>query len=257
MKVLIVEDDILLSEDLKDSIQTLFPNKFNVIHSYQTVKDGLSNIKKNTYQLAIFDINIGTEESGGIELSQYLSSIDPNIPQIFITGLPDDKGFEKVKPLLLTKTSFLFLKKPFDEGSLFRAIALALGFIENPSQIEENQAILLLKALSEGSVWVTTERSTYEKIILSELCYLQSDGHYIRSILASGKKSPYFLFGLKDFYYRYLSHFPNFFYLNRSVIINLHFVDSVVNSQVFIRGQAFSIPKNKKELLFKLLGIDK
>lgn len=255
MEILIVEDDPLIMDELKEDIHELFKDQFKNVFTSDSVEDAKHIIRERTLDIAILDIQIGKIEDGGILLSQYINANIQDTPQIFITGLSDQKGFDKVKPMLLKGASFRFLKKPFSKEQLRQAIDLSISYLQTKSDRHLNQGAIFLKPLDDSTVWMTTGKGRYEKIQLNSIRYIQSDDHYLKVYLFQQKHPIVFKFNLRDFYWQYLSVFDNFFYLDRSRVINLNFTNLIESNHIYIQNQGFSIPKINKVKLYERLKI--
>ncbi|NPA11147.1 MAG: response regulator transcription factor [Epsilonproteobacteria bacterium] len=104
MRVLILEDDTILADSLKDiledeGIQTDIAN--NADEAYELTFN-------NKYDLYIFDINLPDEN--GIEVLKNLKRADDTTPTIFLTALTDIKTISKA----FESGAIDYIKKPFD-----------------------------------------------------------------------------------------------------------------------------------------------
>jgi DNA-binding response OmpR family regulator len=92
MKILLLEDDSILSETLVE-ILTHHGFKVTVVHS---ANQAIETTFENSYDLYLFDINL--PDMSGIELLQILKEADDPTPTIFISANVDietiAKGFE-------------------------------------------------------------------------------------------------------------------------------------------------------------------
>ncbi|MFK5938484.1 MAG: response regulator transcription factor [Sulfurimonas sp.] len=112
MKILLMEDDAVLSDILLDFLR----ESWSVDYAYnsQEVYDYLANTK---YDLFIFDINVPGQN--GLDLLEELRSYSDNTPAIFITAYTDTT----------------YLKKAFDIG--------AHDYIKKPFELDELNARIL------------------------------------------------------------------------------------------------------------------
>ena len=108
MKILLLEDDSVLSQSIVDILQE---QGFDV-ESVANAEDAIDLTYDNTYDFYIFDINL--PKMNGLELLQSLKEADDNTPTIFISADIDidtiAKGFE------IGATDYL--KKPFAPAEL-------------------------------------------------------------------------------------------------------------------------------------------
>lgn len=112
MKILLMEDDAVLSDIILDYLQEFF--EVDYAYDSHEVYDALEN---NKYDLFIFDINVPGKN--GIELLEELRSYSNNTPTIFITAYTDTD----------------YLKKAFDIG--------AHDYIRKPFELDELKARVL------------------------------------------------------------------------------------------------------------------
>jgi len=103
MKILLLEDDLLLSEAI---------NKFLTIkgHAVQTFKDGksvLHSLQENCFDLLILDINVPNID--GLTLLEMLQENKIQIPTIFISAIIDIDDISRA----FTLGCHDYLKKPF------------------------------------------------------------------------------------------------------------------------------------------------
>lgn len=252
IKLLIVEDDVLLAEDLKRSLKELFPNEINDIYVEHSFISAIKSIEELDFQITLLDLVIGKDQDAGLKLSEKINLLYPKVPQIFMTGLPDEKGFIKVKPYLINGSFYYFLKKPFTDDLLKRSIELVLSVNQH---LKSTPSLIHFKPLNESHIWVTTAKGRYEKLLLRDLKYIQSDDHYLKAYLADRQSPVVFKFNLRDFYTQLLSSFENFFPLDRSKIINLHFASKIENNLIYLQETPFSIPRSNKAQLLQTINI--
>ena len=117
IKVLIVEDEPLIAEDIA---QALEKNEFLVSAVVYSKEDAIEQLNINLPDLVLLDINLSGEMSG-IEIAKKINT-QYNIPFIFITSYSDKQTLEKAK---FTEPSG-YIVKPFNEASLYSTLEIAL-----------------------------------------------------------------------------------------------------------------------------------
>lgn len=103
MKLLVLEDDILLNEAITQYLSTIG-------HAVTTVRDGdicLKILQEKTFDLLILDINVPNID--GLTIVEELHSLKKMMPVIFISTLIDIEDISKAFEL----GCFDYLKKPF------------------------------------------------------------------------------------------------------------------------------------------------
>ncbi len=103
MKILLLEDDIILADLLKEYLEKQF---YSVTHLYSG-EEALEKLFFNKYDLLIFDINV--PDINGLKVFENFSNEGFNTPIIFISASTDFKEFEKAYKIGAND----FLRKPF------------------------------------------------------------------------------------------------------------------------------------------------
>ena len=68
--IVIIEDEVIIAENLR---RIIIKMGFNVIDVANTYKEGLDIIHKDSSAIYLIDINLGSVEGNGIDLSMKLS----------------------------------------------------------------------------------------------------------------------------------------------------------------------------------------
>ena len=116
-KILIVEDQVLIANDIKE---VLLAENYLVTNVARSVNDALLSIKNNLPDLVLIDIQLIGQETG-IHLAKYLINHN-QIPFIFLTSV--------LNKLLLSEMQETrpmgFISKPFKDIDLLTTISIAL-----------------------------------------------------------------------------------------------------------------------------------
>ncbi len=104
MNILLLEDDVILSELIEEFLREL---GYLVDLAYDGY-EALDLIKENSYDILLLDV--GVPELNGFELLEYLKEIDINIPTIYITSLNSAKDVERAFGIGCDD----YIKKPFE-----------------------------------------------------------------------------------------------------------------------------------------------
>jgi len=132
MKVLILEDDNLLAESLKDILE----EEGIEVDIATNAQEAYELTFNNKYDLYIFDINLPDEN--GIEVLKNLKQADDDTPTIYISALTDIKTLAKA----FDAGAIDYIKKPFDVEELLIRIKSKL---KNDKEIKYKDLILDLK----------------------------------------------------------------------------------------------------------------
>jgi len=111
MKVLLLEDEYLLNNNIKEFLEL----KGMEVESYI---DGAELLKESSFEadLAILDIEVPGAD--GYEVIEWIKRVDEDIPTIFMTAYTDIDSIEKAYNLGCSD----YLKKPFDLIELYLRI---------------------------------------------------------------------------------------------------------------------------------------
>lgn len=121
-RVLIVEDDPLIAEDISESLKEI---GYTIAGIAYDSAEAMAMIRTSNMDIAILDINLESEKDG-IEIGEYLQQ-KVQIPFIYLTSYSDKTTLERAK-----KTRpMAYIVKPFDERDLYTALEIALFNFES------------------------------------------------------------------------------------------------------------------------------
>ena len=118
-KVLIVEDELIVSMDLQITTEQL---GYTVVDRVVTGEDAIEFIKQNTVDIIFMDV-ILKGKINGIETAEKIHSF-LDVPIIFISANNDTKKLVKDYDI----SPSYFIKKPFDEKELKITIEEAIKY---------------------------------------------------------------------------------------------------------------------------------
>jgi len=117
IRILIVEDEQIVAEDLKRTLQKL---GYIVIAHTAYGKDAITQAGSTSPDLVLMDINL-KGETDGVQAAEVISWLY-NIPVIYLTAFSDDPRFHEI-----TKTNrFGYMANPYQETDLQSAIENAM-----------------------------------------------------------------------------------------------------------------------------------
>jgi DNA-binding LytR/AlgR family response regulator len=216
---MVMEDEVLIAEHIKDTLQELGFKEVLLAHDKQTALDILKQHKD--LRLAILDVRL-QRETDGIDVARVIHK-EFDIPFIFLTAQSDPTTLESA--LNLKPNSYL--TKPFKKADVQAAVLLALQKTED-----------LFIHFKDG--WETV------KLSLKEVHYVQSDGNYIH--IMCGAKKYTIRYSLSWF----LEQVPEemFQRSHRSVVVNLKRIQSLNSSEVVLEETTLPVSRvNYKNLL--------
>lgn len=240
MKILIVEDDPFISEDLKFEINTRFSTEISeIIGPATSYSEAVSMIYSSSPDLVLLDISLGEEKDAGIRIAHFINQ-QICVPIIFLSGLPKQIGFDQAKFLC----PFDFIHKPFNPDLLAEKIELAIIYQSQKKQtgdVSTNNG-------ANSKLMVTTGFNEMTAIPVNDLILLEADDKIIRAFTINNISSINFISpGLKNYYQNNLFKLKDFFRLNRKHVFNINMVHKIKNNHILLPN-----PSNKKDSFFQL-----
>lgn len=129
-KILIVEDNPIVAEDLKTKLKNL---GYHVTRTAYSGKQAIDSLEKEVPDLALMDIRLGTGMNG-IETASILKNVY-NVSVIFLTAHADDDTLSRAK---LTQP-LGYIVKPFSDEDLKSAIVVALHQFKMEQALKESR----------------------------------------------------------------------------------------------------------------------
>ncbi|MEM6298884.1 MAG: DNA-binding response regulator [Bacteroidota bacterium] len=164
MKVLIVEDEILIAQTIKLYLMERGHATQGFCISYE---EFVAAYEKEVPDLVLLDIRLYGERSG-LEIAKYLNASPESVPFVYLTSQQDKRTFD----LALATTPHGYLPKPIRKETLWTTIETAYQL----SQSNVTPAVNLFDG-----------KSTHQ-IIPEDLLYVQSEHVYTNVFLKGGGK---------------------------------------------------------------------
>jgi len=127
IKVLVVEDDPLIAEDIRELLTNVDYEITGVVY---TKADALNLLRKTKPDIALLDINLGNN-TDGILIAEIINE-QYKIPFIYLTSYSNKLMLDKLKHTL----PMGYVVKPFDEADLFTAIEIAVSNFQQFNKLE-------------------------------------------------------------------------------------------------------------------------
>lgn len=237
MKFIIVEDEILFAQQLEMIVEKL---QYEICGTAESAENALKIYYKEKPDIALIDINLKSEMNG-LELGKWFKAFDDNMIIIFITSLQDEKYFEEAKEL----AAFSFLKKPVDEETLKRTIALAT---KHSTKSREKYTTSAFEHM------FIKNRSKYIKIQQDEILFVEADDKYCNIHTLDGSKH------LERITLSKINKKLNpklFAQTHRSYIANLSKVEEIHPADMTIKIAGLYLPLGEsfKQYFLKRIGI--
>lgn len=148
IKILIVEDEIIIAEDMHQLLLSLGYEVIGIAHKYSVAVDLLERVKPD---IILLDITLGGAKTG-IDLAHHINT-KHKIPFVFLTSHADAATVKKAKEV----RPRAYLVKPFNKEDIYTTLEVALTLTN--SKDDKLQSILdelsnreqdIYKALLEG-----------------------------------------------------------------------------------------------------------
>jgi two-component system, LytTR family, response regulator LytT len=223
LNILIIEDELLIAEMLKEILLELGHKVIAIAQNYAIAIEKLE--KHSEINFAFIDINLNADKNG-LDIAETINSSFKEIPFVFLTSYSDSKTVQEA----VTKKPESYLVKPFTKSDLF--IVLEIYLSKKPTlyrsfEIKDGQNNI--KINHDAILWIKSE-NIYLEIKTKSKTYI------LRNSLDR------FLEKIND---------PNFIKIHRSYIINIKNISSINKQFVFINEQKIPISRGHYEKLIR------
>lgn len=204
-KILIVEDEVLIAEHIKDYLISFGFSQIFLAHNKSLALQAIEHISPD---LILLDMHL-QQPLDGIEIAKRIDE-KGKPPYIFITANAD---MLVIQEAIHTKAA-AYLTKPLKKSDLFASIQIALKSISKPED-----PFLLIK-----------ENNSNLKISLNDILYIESNGNYIN--IHTNKQKIVARQSLEWAAEQLPGH--QFMRIHRSFVVNIRFVLRTTSKSVFI-----------------------
>jgi len=233
LKILIVEDELIIAEDLKN---TLEKEGYLVTDIAMDYDETFASIKAQKPDLVLLDINLNCSING-IEIAHILNS-KHQIPFIFTSSYSDSATLDRV-----TATNPInYLVKPYQKQQLFTAIKLALNKPDSPKIINSDNI--------DDDTFFVKDKQNYIKINLKDILWIKSDGNYLE--IHTSEKMQLVRATLSKFIKNLNSKFVR---THKSYIINITCISNIEANKVLIKNTEIPVSKMYRATLFEKLKL--
>lgn len=223
LNILIVEDEMIIAEDMKEMLTELGYNAKSIANNYE---DALTGLRTQEIDIALIDINLN-DQKDGIDLVEYIHQ-NYSIPTIYVSSNSDKATIEKAKKF----KSNGFVVKPFSKDDLYTSIELAISnYIATPSTKNKTKEHLFIK-----------DKDMFVKVSLDDILWLKSDQNYTE-VITSQKR--FLVRGTIKDTLDQLDH--RFIRIQKSYVVNFEKITAINAAHVIINQHELPIGKMYKE----------
>ena len=236
VKILIVEDEIIIADNIADALEEL---GYEILEPANTYSEAIQTIEEEQPDIAILDIQL-TGRKTGVDLAEKIN-LDYKFPFIFLSSNSDKLTLEDVKKV----EPQAYLVKPFNKGELYTSIEVALyNFAKQKEKTLDDTNLVIANAL------FIKQDKTFLRLNFKDILYLKSDHIYINIHLTNGKE--YTVRGSLNSYAEKLS--TSFFRTNRSYIANLDYLNQIQVNTIQVDEEVVPIGKKQRDILLEKLN---
>jgi len=157
-RVLIVENEVIIAEDLCDILRTLNYKVFEPAFDYYSAIEALQS---NQIDIVILDIQLGGKKTG-MDVANYIRE-NLDIPFIYLSSHSDQKTLELAKSTM----PYAYLVKPFDSADVLTALEIALNNYSrysNKKEVDPKNDTFELTPMEKVIVRMVAENKTTKEI---------------------------------------------------------------------------------------------
>ncbi|NVK52889.1 MAG: response regulator [Flavobacteriaceae bacterium] len=236
LKVLVVEDEIIIADNICDTLEEL---GYEPLEPEINFSQAIESIENETPDIAILDIQLSGKKTG-IDVAREINK-KYHFPFIFLTSNSDKYTVSEAKEV----NPAAYLIKPFSKEELYSTIEVALyNFAKN--QHQKNEEDLMLK-----EAFFIKVNGIFQKINFKEIFYIKSSHVYVELFMQDNQK-----YVIRKTLTEVLENLSNHFIrIHRGYVVNLQFLDKVTSHTIFINSIELPIGKKYKENVLHRINI--
>lgn len=222
-KVMIIEDDLIIAENLKENLLEL---NFQVVGIASNFQEAQEIFAETSPDICVVDIHLKGRSKNGIEIISYLQR-NRNFPFVYLTSFDDIEYRDKAK----TTGPSAYLMKPASKSQIDVAIDFAMTNFRNNKirdiHSSDHSSCPFVTKENYFFVWIN---SRYEKIALEDICYISAAGSYTK--IHIGGKYHFVTTGMKNLLEQIAM--PKIVRIHRSYAVNISKVKAFNDHSLFV-----------------------
>ncbi|WP_207494852.1 LytR/AlgR family response regulator transcription factor [Aridibaculum aurantiacum] len=230
IKVLVVEDEAIIAENLRYSLDDL---GFDVVATCYTYQEAVESIHRSAVDLLLLDINLqdSNKEHNGLALAKYARETIKK-PFIFLTAYNDRQTIDDA--IVLQPNGYLV--KPVNSATLFATIQLALERYRTQSAMDGNA-----KANDAPDYFFVKVGSRTTKVLWDDVYYIEAGKNYVK-LRSKSTRLDYPVRGSLSYVVEQLmpaGKRNDFIKINRSIILNRNYITGYDANYVYCHNDKF------------------
>jgi two-component system response regulator LytT len=239
MKILIVEDDPMISESVGDILRML---DHQVVGVADNAQDAIELCNQHQPEIALLDIQIAGDIDG-VELAEIIRD-QFDIPFIFTTAFADNATISRARDM----GPFGYLVKPYGVKEVNAAIQVAKASFDRLKKAEK--ASSNMSKIIDNSLFLKVDNKLV-KVKIEDILYVEAKGDYA---LFKTKAKGYIVHTTIKKVQDRLEAF-NFQKVHRSFVVNISKIIDIEESNLLIDDKVIPISRANKDSLINRLNL--
>jgi two-component system, LytTR family, response regulator LytT len=243
IKVLIVEDELIIAEDMKSMLKEL---RYEVIGVARDNKSALDKLAQEIPDIALIDIQLKNNDNG-IDLGKTIKE-NYYIPVVFVTSHSDKITLEKAKQI----NPEGYIVKPFEKADLYTAIELAVFNFSSRKKSEiESSDELFDNVVLKDSIFIRKDYMLV-KIKFDDLKWIKSDDNYLELYCTENKHI------IRSTLKEFIDKLPHaaFLQVHKSFCVNIKFITAINKTSVWVNKVEIPVGRSYIETISKVLKLE-
>lgn len=245
LRILIVEDEIVIARDLEEQLKTF---GYTIVGIAKNSKVAIRKFSELQPDMILMDIVLKNSDFNGVQLAKIFNNIR-RIPIIYLTGSHSSRIYEEAKETSPAN----YLIKPCNEKQLEAAIELAIYNFSNQKEASLKPQLISnqQKVFSASDYIFIRDKELFIKISIDNLLWVKAANTYVEVFTVED----YLMIAtsLKSFLQQF--QHPHLQRIHRSYAANLSKVYAFDGGNLYIHraGKPHRIPvaPNNREAIFK------
>lgn len=237
IKIGIVEDEMIIADDLQD---TLIELGYEVTNPCVTYTEALEMLATEKPDLVLLDIHLAGKKDG-IDVAKIIEN-EYLLPFIFLTSFSDKLTLDRVKSV----SPSAYLTKPYKEADL--KISIEMGLHQFNSRNKKSLPI----QTDEAYVFIK-HKNVFNKIFFKDILFIKSDKNYIDIHTIDEKKLVH-----RSTANQFLTDAPSHFFqqVHKRYWVNLEHVNKLCIHDIHLGDHLVPIGRIYKADLMEKLGVN-